>query len=71
MTTKEDLRRLVDQLLGSELIAARRFLEYLRDSGDPVLRAFLEAPGDHEREAEEEERVAVAPAYGHTYEDII
>ena len=59
MTTKEDLRRLVDQLSDSELVAARRLLEYLRDTGDPVLRAFLEAPEDDELETEEE-RAAVA-----------
>jgi hypothetical protein len=43
VTTKEDLRYLVDQLPDSEIHAARRFLEYLRDTGNPVLRAFLDA----------------------------
>ena len=50
VTTKEDLRRLLHQLPESELVAARRFLECLRDTGDPVLRAFLEAPEDDEPE---------------------
>ena len=60
--TKKDLKSLIDLLPDSELQAARRFLEYLRDTGDPVLRAFLEAPEDDEPETEEE-RAAVAEAY--------
>lgn len=55
MTTKEVLRRLVDELPADELPAARRFLEYLRDRGDPVLRAFLDAPEDKEPLSPEEE----------------
>lgn len=48
MTTKEKLRRLVDELPDSELDAARRFLEYLRHRTDPLLRKLLEAPEDAE-----------------------
>jgi CO dehydrogenase/acetyl-CoA synthase beta subunit len=61
MTIKEELHRLVDELPESESHAARRFLEYLRNMGDPVLRAMLEAPEDDEPETEEE-RAAVAEA---------
>jgi hypothetical protein len=35
MTIKEDLYRLVDELPESELHAAKRYLEYLRNMGDP------------------------------------
>ena len=62
MTTKEELYSLVDDLPDSELHAARRYLEYLRSTGDPVLRAFLEAPDDDEPETEEE-RAAMAEAH--------
>ncbi|MBI4504563.1 MAG: hypothetical protein HY691_03430 [Chloroflexi bacterium] len=58
---RADLRRLVDQLPEGELHAARRFLEYLRCAGAPVLRAFTEAPLDDEPETEEE-RAAVEEA---------
>ena len=61
MTTRDDLYQLVDELPESEIQAARRYLEYLRDLGDLMLKALLEAPDDDERETEEE-RVAVAEA---------
>ena len=61
MTIKEELYRLVDELPESELHTAKRFLEYLRNMGDPVLRAMLEAPEDDEPETEEE-RVAIVEA---------
>lgn len=62
MTIKKDLHRLVDELPKKELPVAKRYLEYLRNMGDPVLRAMLEAPEDDEPETEEE-RAAVAEAY--------
>ena len=62
MTIKEELHRLVDELPESESHAAKRYLEYLCNMGDPVLRAMLEAPEDDEPETEEE-RAAVAEAY--------
>ncbi len=62
MTIKEDLHRLVDELPKKELPVAKRYLEYLRNMGDPVLRALMEAPEDDEPETEEE-RAAVAEAY--------
>ena len=54
MTVKDDLHRLVDELPKKELPVAKRYLEYLRNMGDPVLRAFMEAPEDDEEETEEE-----------------
>ncbi len=50
MTIKEDLHRLVDELPEKELPVAKRYLEYLRNMGDPVLRTFMEAPEDDEEE---------------------
>lgn len=48
MKSKQDLHRLVDELPDSEVEAARRFIEYLRDTSDPVLKKLLEAPFDNE-----------------------
>jgi hypothetical protein len=49
MTTREALRRLVDELPDLELEPARRYLEYLRNVGsDPMLRTLMEAPLDDE-----------------------
>ena len=54
MIIKEDLHRLVDELPKKELPVAKRYQEYLRNMGDPVLRSFMEAPEDDEEETEEE-----------------
>ena len=54
LTIKEDLHRLVDELPKKELPVAKRYLEYLRNMGDPVLRSFMEAPEDDDEETEEE-----------------
>ena len=64
-TTRDALHRLVDELPKRELSAARRYLEYLRNTGDPVLRAFLEAPADDEELSEDE-----AEALREAYEDV-
>jgi len=64
-TTRDALHRLVDELPKRELSAARRYLEYLRNMGDPVLRAFLEAPEDDEELSEDE-----AEALREAYEDV-
>ena len=58
MTTREELHRLVDELPESERHAARRFLEYLRNLGDPVLRSLMEAPEDDESTSPEEDKGA-------------
>ena len=62
MTTRETLHKMVDLLPESEWEAARRVLEERLAKHDPVLRAFLNAPEDDEKESEEE-RAAVAEAY--------
>ena len=62
MYTKDDLHRLIDQLPDNELLPAKRYLEYLRNMGDPVLKALIDAPEDDEPETDEE-RIAVTEAY--------
>ena len=49
---KKDLLRLVEDLPNSELDAARRYLEYLRDTADPLLKKLLHSPNE-ERELTE------------------
>ena len=56
MPTRDALHRLIDELPESELTAAERFLNYLRATADPVLRALLEAPLDDEPETDGERR---------------
>ena len=55
---RADLHRLVDQLPETEVPAARRVLESLKDGADPVLRSLIEAPIDDEPE-EPDEKEAV------------
>ena len=62
MTIREDVRRLVDSLPQEELGAARRYLEYLRDIGDPFVRALTDAPVDDEFE-DEDERIEVEQSW--------
>lgn len=59
MVTKEHLHKLVDDLPQGEVEAARRYLEYLRDAGDPLIRVLRQAPLDDEAE-DDEERASVA-----------
>lgn len=42
------LHALVDELPEPELLAARRYLEYLRQTADPLRRALEAAPVDDE-----------------------
>ena len=58
---KKDLYDLVDALPNSEVPAAKRYLEYLRDLGDPVLSSLHSAPIDDEPEMPKE-KAAVAAA---------
>ena len=58
MTIKEDLHRLVDELPKKELPVAKRYLEYLRNMDDPILRTLMEAPDDDEPTTPEEDKVA-------------
>jgi len=49
VSVKTELHRLVDELPETEVMPAKRFLEYLRDThDDPVLRSLLNAPIDDE-----------------------
>jgi hypothetical protein len=49
VSIKTELHRLVDELPDTEIIPAKRFLEYLRDTRhDPVLDSLLLAPDDDE-----------------------
>jgi hypothetical protein len=54
MVTKEQVHELVDQIPEDDLLAAARYLEYLRDGGDPLLHALANAPEDDESETPEE-----------------
>jgi len=45
---REDLHQLVDALPETETHAARRYLEYLAEHGDPFLRALSAAPAADE-----------------------
>jgi hypothetical protein len=63
VTVKDELHQLVEGLPDSELHTARRFLEYLQQtSGDPVLRALLDAPEDDEL-LTDEDRAALDVAW--------
>ncbi len=53
---RKDLIELVEQLPEEELASARRYLQYLRDMNDPLLRALREAPLDDEPVTEEDKR---------------
>ncbi|HEY8743960.1 MAG TPA: hypothetical protein VIU62_12715, partial [Chloroflexota bacterium] len=49
VSVKIELHRLVDELPETEVIPARRFLEYLRDTRrEPVLDSLMHAPEDDE-----------------------
>ena len=61
-TARAAIHRLVDELPDGELRAAKRYMEYLRNMKDPLVRKLSEAPYDDEPETEEE-RAAVAEAY--------
>lgn len=55
MTDRERLHELVEDLPESEVHAALRFVEYLRNAeDDPVLKALRDAPPDDEPVTEED-----------------
>src|SRR5215813_2807978 len=56
MTTKATLHQIIEELPEPELVAAGRFLAYLRDMADPVRRTLLTAPWDDEPETKDERR---------------
>jgi len=61
MLPKERLHELVERLPAEECHAAERYLTYLQEQGDPLLRRLLQAPLDDEAESEDE-RAAVEEA---------
>ena len=64
MTRKQKLHALIEELPPRELIAAERYLTYLRlVAQDPVLRAMVNAPLDDEP-LSEDDRAALAEARG-------
>jgi len=50
---KEHLYRLVDQIPEGEVHAARRYLEYLGERGDPFIKSLMEAPEEDDELSEE------------------
>ncbi len=54
---KEHLYRLVDQIPEGEVHAARRYLEYLAEHGDPFVSSLMEAPEEDEELSEEGQRL--------------
>ena len=59
MSLKKELHELVDNLSEHEMRAARRLLEYVREtSRDPVLRVLWDAPSDDEPLTPEEAAAA-------------
>ena len=52
---RERMHRLVDGLPDGELHAAERFLEFVHEHGDPMLRMLMNAPEDDEPVTSEEE----------------
>lgn len=55
---RAEVRQLVDALPVTELAAAKRYLEYLRDAGDPLMRILNAAPYDDEPTTPEEDASA-------------
>jgi hypothetical protein len=55
MQTRERIHDLVDELAEETLPAVERFLERMRDGGDPVLLALATAPEDDEPLTPEDE----------------
>jgi hypothetical protein len=53
---RDRLHEAVDRLPEDELHSALRYVEYLRDDADPLLRALDEAPEDDEPLTEEDIR---------------
>ena len=52
--SKQELKDLIDVLPESELYAAKRYIQYWRDSHDSALKPLMEAPWDDEPFAEED-----------------
>jgi hypothetical protein len=54
MTKREEVRKLVDEVPDAELHAAARYLQYLRDQGDALLKVLVNAPEDDEPVSDDE-----------------
>ena len=54
-TARVAIHRLVDELPDGELQAAKRYMEYLRNMKDPLVRKLSEAPYDDEPLTEDDE----------------
>ena len=50
--TRQELKDLIDCVPTDELIVVKRFIQYVVDMQDPVLRSLLEAPVDDEPTSE-------------------
>ncbi|MSQ07578.1 MAG: hypothetical protein EXR54_01595 [Dehalococcoidia bacterium] len=57
-TIKDERYRPVGELPEGEWHAVKRYLEYLRNMGDPLIRALMEAPYDDEPTTAEEDKGA-------------
>ena len=51
-TTRQELKDLIDCVPTDELIVVKRFIQYVVDMQDPVLRSLLDAPVDDEPTSE-------------------
>ena len=47
-TTRQELKDLIDCAPDDELLAMKRFIQYIVDMQDPVLKSLLDAPVDNE-----------------------
>jgi hypothetical protein len=54
---RDELVEIVSRLPGKELHAALRYVQFLEEESDPVLRMLRHAPIDDEEETEEERRL--------------
>ena len=52
--SRQEIKDLIDGLPVLELHAVKRFIQYIRDMDDPVLRIMAEAPWDDEPVTEED-----------------
>ena len=50
--TRQELKDLIDCVPTDELIVVKRFIQYVVDMQDPVLRSLLDAPVDDEPTSE-------------------
>ena len=56
-TPRDRLYRLVNRLPDAEIHAAERYLEYLTEYGDPLVRSAMAAPEENEKLSERGHRL--------------